>query len=122
MAPTTLLGQVTTTTPYGRDSKVNGCPVKVSEMLSVLDGAAYVARVSLHTPANVAKARKAIKKAFEVQMAGLGFTLVEILSTCPTNWGLSPVKALKWLEDNMLPYYPLGEYKMSPNEPAEVEQ
>lgn len=140
MAPTTLLGQVTTTTPYGRDRNINGCPVKVSEMLSVLDGAAYVARVSLHSPANVSKARKAIKKAFEVQMAGLGFTLVEILSTCPTNWGLSPVKALKWLEENMIPYYPLGEYKtkgdtpplfehksgalggMSPNKPAEVEQ
>ncbi|MFZ5652271.1 MAG: thiamine pyrophosphate-dependent enzyme [Bacillota bacterium] len=118
MAPTTLLGQVTTTTPYGRDRDINGCPIRVSEMLSVLDGTAYAARVSLHNPANVAKAKKAVKKAFEVQMAGLGFSIVEMLSSCPTNWGLSPVKALKWLEENMIPYYPLGEFK----KPAEVEQ
>lgn len=116
MAPTTLLGQKTTTTPFGRDHKLNGSPVRMSEMLSVLDGTAYVARVSLHNPANVTRAKKAIKKAFEVQIAGLGFSMVEVLSSCPTNWGLPPLKALKWLEDNMLPYYPLGEFK----KPAEV--
>ncbi|MBE3584666.1 MULTISPECIES: thiamine pyrophosphate-dependent enzyme [Desulfofundulus] len=116
MAPTTLLGQKTTTTPYGRDKDINGYPVKISEMLSVLDGTAYVARVSVHDPAHVIKARKAIKRAFEVQLAGLGFSLVEVLSACPTNWGLSPAEALKWLAENMIPYYPLGEYK----KPAEV--
>lgn len=116
MAPTSLLGQKTTTTPFGRDHKLNGSPVRMSEMLSVLDGTAYAARVSLHNPANVTRARKAIKKAFEVQVAGLGFSMVEVLSACPTNWGLPPLKALKWLEDNMLVYYPLGEFKR----PAEV--
>ncbi len=116
MAPTTLLGQKTTTTPYGRDKEVNGYPVKIAEMLSVLDGTAYVARVSVHDPASVVKAKKAIKRAFEVQLAGLGFSLVEVLSACPTNWGLPPVEALKWLAENMIPYYPLGEYK----KPAEV--
>jgi 2-oxoglutarate ferredoxin oxidoreductase subunit beta len=116
MAPTTLLGQKTTTTPFGRDHKLNGSPVRICEMLSVLDGTAYAARVSLHNPANVAKAKKAIRKAFEVQMAGLGFSIVEVLSSCPTNWGLPPLKALKWLEENMIPYYPLGEFK----KPAEV--
>lgn len=118
MAPTTLLGQKTTTTPYGRESKVNGLPVKVCEMLSPLDGSAYLARVSVHNPKNIAVAKKAIRKAFEVQMRGDGFTMVEVLSSCPTNWGLSPLEALKWLEENMIPYYPLGEYKT----PAEVNQ
>jgi len=112
MAPTTLIGQKTTTTPYGRDRELNGSPVKVCEMLSVLDGSAYVARVSVHNPAAVTKAKKAIKKAFQVQMAGHGFTLVEVLSACPTNWGLAPAEALQWLADNMIPYYPLGEYKV----------
>ncbi|RKO66790.1 2-oxoglutarate oxidoreductase [Desulfofundulus salinus] len=116
MAPTTLLGQKTTTTPYGRDKEVNGYPVKVAEMLSVLDGTAYVARVSVHDPAHVVKAKKAIKRAFEVQLANLGFSIVEVLSACPTNWGLPPAEALKWLAENMIPYYPLGEYK----KPAEV--
>ncbi|HZK18470.1 MAG TPA: thiamine pyrophosphate-dependent enzyme [Clostridia bacterium] len=112
MAPTTLLNQVTTTTPYGRDKEINGCPVKMCEMLTPLDGSAYVARASVHSPAAVIKAKKMIKKAFEVQMAGLGFSIVEMLSACPTNWGLSPVEALKWLEENMVPYYPLGEFKV----------
>lgn len=111
MAPTTLVGQKTTTTPYGRDREINGSPVKMCEMLSVLDGTAYVARVSVHNPANIMKAKKCIRKAFEVQMAGLGFSIIEVLSSCPTNWGLSPVEALKWLEENMIPYYPLGEFK-----------
>ena len=111
MAPTTLLGQKTKTTPYGRDKDINGYPVKVCEMLTPLDGAAYVARVSLHSPKEIIKAKKAIKKAFEVQINGLGFSLVEVLSACPTNWGLSPAEALKWLEDNMVRYYPLGDFK-----------
>ncbi|GAB4267047.1 thiamine pyrophosphate-dependent enzyme [Thermincola ferriacetica] len=113
LAPTTLIGQKSTTTPYGRDKDVNGYPVRMTEMLSVLDGVAYAARVSVHNPANILKAKKAIKKAFEVQMNNEGFAIVEILSTCPTNWGLPPVEAVKWLEENMLPYYPLGEYKVS---------
>ncbi|MCL5289538.1 MAG: thiamine pyrophosphate-dependent enzyme [Bacillota bacterium] len=116
MAPTTLPGQKTTTTPKGREKEAAGLPVKISEMLSTLDGAVYVARVSVHDPKHITQAKKAIRKAFEVQQAGLGFSLVEVLSTCPTNWGLSPKESLKWLADNMLPYYPLGVYK----EPAEV--
>lgn len=111
MAPTTLMGQKTKTTPYGRSKDVNGFPIKVCEMLTPLDGTAYVARVAVHNPKSIIKAKKAIKKAFEVQINGLGFSLVEVLSTCPTNWGLSPVEAVQWLEDNMIPYYPLGEYK-----------
>jgi 2-oxoglutarate ferredoxin oxidoreductase subunit beta len=116
MAPTTLLGQKTTTTPFGREREVNGLPVKVCEMLAPLDGSAYLARVSVHNPKNVNAAKKAIRKAFEIQMRGDGFTMVEVLSSCPTNWGLSPLEALKWLEEKMIPYYPLGEYKT----PAEV--
>lgn len=116
MAPTTLLGQKTTTTPKGRDKDLNGFPIRISEMLATLEGAVYVARVSVHDPANVNKAKKAIRRAFEIQMAGLGFSLVEVLSTCPTNWGLSPGEAINWLKDNMIPYYPLGVFK----EPAEV--
>ncbi|MCL6634515.1 MAG: 2-oxoglutarate oxidoreductase [Peptococcaceae bacterium] len=111
MAPTTLLGQKTKTTPYGRDKDVNGYPIKVCEMLVPLDGTAYVARTAVHNPKSIMKAKKAIKKAFEVQMKGLGFSLVEVLSICPTNWGLSPLEAVQWLEDNMIPYYPLGEFK-----------
>lgn len=116
MAPTTLPGQKTTTTPGGRDKDMNGLPVRVCEMLATLDGAAYVARVSVHDPKHIMQAKKAIRKAFEVQQAGLGFAMVEVLSTCPTNWGLSPKESLKWLAENMIPYYPLGVYK----EPAEV--
>ena len=108
MAPTTVAGQVTTTTPGGRDPKVHGMPVKVSEMLAALEGPYYIERVALNTPANVRNAKKAIKKAFQYQMEGKGFCLIEILSSCPTNWGLPPVKAIKWLEEKMIPYYPLG--------------
>lgn len=111
MAPTTLPGQKATTSPYGRDPKLTGMPLKVSEMLATIPGASYVERVSVHNPANIRKAKKAIKKAFEYQLAGKGFTIVEVLSTCPTNWGLTPVESLKWLEDNMLPYYPLGNFR-----------
>ena len=111
MAPTTLPGQVPQTSPYGRDVETVGYPVKVCELLQNVDGAAYLERVSVNNPANVRKAKAAIKKAFQNQIDGKGFSLVEVVSTCPTNWGLSPEKALKWLEDNMLPYYPLGVYK-----------
>ncbi len=111
MAPTTLPGQVTQTSPYGRDVEAVGYPIKVCELLSNVDGAAYLERVAVNNPANVKKAKKAIKKAFQNQIEGKGFSLVEVVSTCPTNWGMTPEKALKWLEENMLPYYPLGVYK-----------
>ena len=111
MAPTTLVGQKTTTSPYGRDEAWCGKPIRISEMLATIEGSAYIERVALNNNANIIKAKKAIKKAFEYQMEGKGFSLIEVLSTCPTNWGLSPVEAMKWLEDNMIPYYPLGVFK-----------
>ena len=111
MAPTTLPGQVTQTTPFGRDTSLEGHPVRVCEMLSTLDGVAYAERVSMDSVANINKAKKAIRKAFQNQLDKKGFSIVEILSTCPTNWGLSPVKALDWLRENMMPHYPLGVYK-----------
>ena len=111
MAPTTLPGQKTQTSPYGRDVEKVGYPVKVCEMLSQVDGATYLERVAVNNVANVKKAKAAIKKAFQNQIEGKGFSLVEVLSTCPTNWGLAPDKAIGWLEENMLPYYPLGVYK-----------
>lgn len=111
MAPTTLVGQKTTTSPYGRDADHCGHPIRVSEMLSTMQGAAYIERVSLHDVQHINKAKKAVKKAFEIQMSGKGFSMIEMLSTCPTNWGLSPVEAIGWLKENMLPYYPLGVYK-----------
>ncbi|MGN1316477.1 MAG: thiamine pyrophosphate-dependent enzyme [Acutalibacteraceae bacterium] len=111
MAPTTLPGQVTQTSPYGRDVNTVGYPVKVCELLQNVDGAAYLERVTVNNPANVKKAKAAIKKAFQNQIDGKGFSLIEVVSTCPTNWGMTPEKALKWLEENMLPYYPLGVYK-----------
>ena len=111
MAPTTLPGQVTQTSPYGRDVNTVGYPVKVCEMLSNVDGATYLERVAVNNVKNVKKAKEAIKKAFQNQVEGKGFSLIEVLSTCPTNWGLTPDKALTWLEENMLPYYPLGVYK-----------
>ena len=111
MAPTTLLGQKTTTSPLGRDAKANGHPIRVSEMLATLDGPALIERVSTHDVKHVMAAGKAIKKAFQYQMEGRGFTMIEVLSTCPTNWGLTPVEALKWLEDKMIPQYPLGVFK-----------
>jgi len=111
MAPTTLLGQVTTTSPFGRKPEIDGYPVNVSEMLATLKGAVYVERVSVHDIKNIKNARNAIKKAFKVQMAGLGFSIVEVLSTCPTNWGLDPIQALKWLEEKMIPQYPLGNFR-----------
>lgn len=111
MAPTTLPGQVTQTSPYGRDVKTQGNPIRVSEMLATLDGPSYIARVSLDTVPNIKKAKAAIKKAFQNQIEGKGFSLIEVLSTCPTNWGLSPVEAVKRLQNDMIPHYPLGVYK-----------
>ncbi len=111
MAPTSLPGQITQTSPYGRDVNTVGYPVKVCEMLSQLDGATYLERVAVNNIKNIKAAKAAIKKAFQNQIEGKGFSLVEVLSTCPTNWGKTPADALKWLEENMLPYYPLGVYK-----------
>ena len=111
MAPTTLLGQVTTTSPYGRDPKIQGNPIHVCEMLSTLDGTAYAERVAVDCPKNVMAAKRAIKKAFQNQVDKKGFSIVEVLSTCPTNWGLAPTEALEWLRQNMMPFYPLGVYK-----------
>ena len=111
MAPTTLPGQVTQTSPYGRDVNTVGYPVKVSELLSNVDGAAYIERVSVNNVKNIKNAKKAIKKAFQNQIDGKGFSLIEVVSTCPTNWGMTPEKALEWVEEKMLPFYPLGVYK-----------
>ena len=111
MAPTTLVGQKTTTSPYGRDRDWCGAPIRMSEMLATIDGSAFIERVALNNPANIMRAKTAIRKAFLCQKEGRGFSMVEVLSTCPTNWGLSPVEAMKWLEENMIPYYPLGNFK-----------
>ena len=111
MAPTTLLGMKTATTPYGRDPRLNGYPYKISDMLCHLDGVCYVTRQSVHKPANVRKCKAAIRKAFENAMAGKGFSLVEVVSTCNSGWKLSPVAANKWMEENMLPFYQLGDLK-----------
>lgn len=111
MAPTTLPNQVTQTTPYGRDPRLQGFPIRVSELLATLDGATYIARTSTHDVVNVRKTKEAIKKALTVQIENKGFSLVEILSTCPTNWGMSAVEAVKWLKDNMIDHYPLGVFK-----------
>ena len=108
MAPTTLPGQKTTTSPYGRDPELVGYPIRVSEMLATLDGAAYIERVSVHDVKHIIAAKKAIKKAFEVQLEGKGFAMIEVFSSCPTNWDMPPLEALKWVEENMIPYYPLG--------------
>lgn len=111
MAPTTLVGQVATTAPKGRNEKLQGNPINVSEMLSQLKSAKYIERVSVDTPQNVMKAKKAIKKAFQNQIDGVGFSFVEVLSICPTNWGVDPIKALDFLRDKMMPQYPLGVFK-----------
>ncbi len=111
MAPTTLPGQVTQTSPYGRDVSKVGYPVKVCELLSNVDGATYLERVAVNNVKNIKAAKAAIKKAFQYQAEGKGFSLIEVLSTCPTNWGMTPLDSMKWLEENMIPYYPLGVYK-----------
>ena len=111
MAPTSLIGQKTTTSVEGRTVEQAGKPLRISEMLATIDGAVYVERVSLHSPAEVRKAKKAIRTAFEVQEKKLGFAFVEFLSTCPTNWGVSPVGALDFIKDKMIPYYPVKNFK-----------
>ncbi len=111
MAPTSLVGQVTQTTPYGRNPETQGYPIRVCEMLSQVEGTTYAARVAVNNVKNIRDAKKAIKKAFENQINGKGFSIVEVLSACPTNWGLSPVESLKWIEEKMMPVYPLGVYK-----------
>ena len=111
MAPTSLPGQVTQTSPYGRDVKHCGWPVKVCEMLAQLEGPEYLERVAVNNVKNIRNAKRAIQKAFENQINKKGFSLIEVISSCPTNWGMTPQKALQWIDDNMIPYYPLGVYK-----------
>ena len=111
MAPTSLPGQVTQTSPYGRDPKLTGLPVKVAELLSALDAPTYIERVAVNNVKNVKNAKKAILKAFRNQVEGRGFSLIEVVSSCPTNWGMTPDKALAWVEEKMIPYYPLGVYR-----------
>ncbi len=113
MAPTTLPGQKTSSSPTGRDVKRQGYPIQTAELLSTLEGASYVVRRSLHSSREIRRAKKAIRTAFTVQKHGLGFSLVELLSTCPTNWGMTPVESRDWIEERMLPFYPLGDYKVS---------
>ncbi|MCK4860129.1 MAG: hypothetical protein KAS87_06195 [Candidatus Omnitrophica bacterium] len=111
MAPTTLIGQKTTTTLQGRDTKRDGYPLKVCELLSILPGSTYIERVAINSASNIAKTKKAIKKAFQIQMENKGFSLIEILSACPTNWGISPGETAKWIEEKMISYFPLGVFK-----------
>jgi 2-oxoglutarate ferredoxin oxidoreductase subunit beta len=113
MAPTTLPGMKTTSSPNGRDVETQGFPIRMAEMLATLDGAGYSVRRSLHDPKNIRLAKKAIRMAFETQVRGLGFSMVELLSTCPTNWGMTPVDSLKFVEEHMVPAFPLGDYKVS---------
>ena len=113
MAPTTLPGMVTTSSPIGRDIESMGFPIRMAEILSNMDGAGYIVRRSLHDPTNIRKAKKAIRLAFETQERGLGFSMVELLSSCPTNWKVTPNEALTFIEDNMIPTFPLGDYKVN---------
>ena len=112
MAPTSLIGQKTTSSPFGRDARLAGYPLRIAELLAGLPGTAYSVRRSLHDARHVIQSKKAIRIAFEAQMAGLGFSIVELLSTCPTNWGLTPGQACDWVRDYMVPTYPLGDYKV----------
>ena len=111
MAPTSLIGQVTQTSPYGRDAKTQGMPIRICELLSSLDAPAFLERVAVNSVAHVRQAKKAILAAFRNQVEGRGFSLVEVLSTCPTNWGLAPDKACQWIEEKMIPFYPLGNFR-----------
>jgi len=111
MAPTSLVGQVTQTTPYGRKVEMQGYPIRMSEMLATLEGSSFIKRCSVDSIKNINDTRASIKKAFQCQIDKKGFSMVEVLSTCPTNWGLSPAESMDWLRDNMMPYYPLGVYK-----------
>lgn len=115
MAPTTLPGQKTTSSPTGRDVELAGYPIRMAEILANMDGAGYIVRRSLHDPKNIRMAKKAIRTAFETQVRSLGFSMVELLSTCPTNWGINPIDSLKWVEEHMIPAFPLGDYKVSPS-------
>jgi len=114
MAPTTLPGMKTTSSPLGRDVEMAGYPIRMAEILATLDGAGYVVRRSLHNPANIRKSKKAIRLAFEAQERGLGFSMVELLSSCPTNWKITPQEALEFVAEEMVPVFPLGDYKVSP--------
>ncbi|HKM94354.1 MAG TPA: thiamine pyrophosphate-dependent enzyme [Prolixibacteraceae bacterium] len=111
MAPTTMLGQKTATTPYGRDVDLNGYPLKITELLAQLPGAAYVTRQSVHTPGNVRKCKRAIRKAFENSAKNIGTSFVEVVSTCNSGWKIDPVESNIWMEENMFPFYPLGDMK-----------
>lgn len=114
LAPTTLPGQKTTSSPLGRDIEQSGYPIRTAEMLATLDGAGYIVRRSLHDPKNIRMAKKSIRLAFETQVRGLGFSLVELLSSCPTNWGLSPIESLHWIKERMIPFFPIDDFKVSP--------
>ncbi|TYQ15453.1 UNVERIFIED_CONTAM: 2-oxoglutarate ferredoxin oxidoreductase subunit beta [Acetivibrio alkalicellulosi] len=111
MAPTTLMNQVTSTSPYGRVAENHGFPLKVCELLSTIEGAVFIERASVHDIKGIINTKKAIKKAFKVQMSNKGFAIVEVLSSCPTNWGMSPAKALEWIREKMIDFYPLGNFK-----------
>ena len=115
LSPTSLPGQITISSPGGRDVEQTGFPIRTAEMLATLDGAGYIVRRSLHDPKNIRKAKKSIRLAFETQMRGLGFSMVELLSTCPTNWGITPLESLRWIEERMLPVFPLEDFKVSPS-------
>jgi 2-oxoglutarate/2-oxoacid ferredoxin oxidoreductase subunit beta len=114
MAPTTLPGQTTSSSPFGRDVELAGHPLRIVELLAGLEGTVYSARRSLHDARHILQAKKAIKIAFEAQLMGLGLSIVELLSTCPTNWHMTPIEACEWVRDSMIPYYPLGDYKVAP--------
>jgi 2-oxoglutarate ferredoxin oxidoreductase subunit beta len=113
MAPTSLTGQVTTSSPCGRDSATTGLPFHMAELMASLPGTAYSVRRSLHDAKSILKAKQAVRRAFEIQLEDRGYTFVELLSTCPTNWGLSPTEAVTWMQENLLPVYPVGDYKVS---------
>jgi 2-oxoglutarate ferredoxin oxidoreductase subunit beta len=112
MAPTSLPGQRTTSSPMGRDVELTGFPIRMAELVAGMTGSAYVARRSLHTVKEINRAKKAIRTAFQAQLAGLGFSMVELLSACPTGWKITPPEAMEWIEQHMIPYYPLGDYKV----------
>jgi 2-oxoglutarate ferredoxin oxidoreductase subunit beta len=112
MAPTSLIGQKTTSSPFGRDVKLTGYPIRMAELLAGLPGTAYSVRRSLHDARHIIQAKKAIRIAFEAQIDELGFSIVELLSSCPTNWGMTPAEAMDWIRDHMIPYYPLGDFKV----------
>jgi 2-oxoglutarate/2-oxoacid ferredoxin oxidoreductase subunit beta len=120
MAPTTMIGQVTSTSPYGRDVDLNGYPLKITELIAQLPGAAYVTRQSVHTPGNVRKTKKAIRKAFENSAKNIGTSFIEVVSTCNSGWKIDPVESNKWMEENMFPFFPLGDLKDSTRDNADT--